>query len=164
MRREVAAFLRGISNVPMGPYRDALTRAGLADVVSFGATGNLMFNASDYDAAELEQRIAKLVGTAAFVRSRGELTEIVGQNPFRDRAGAAVLFMRGPVSEKRLHVLSGLKFEGDAPVVVGDNVYFVHPTQLCDRKSLFDFERELGVQGTMRGARVVGRVAEIMSE
>jgi hypothetical protein len=38
-------------------------------------------------------------------------------------------------------------------------VFFVYPARLRGREKPFDFERELGVPGTARSARVVGRLA-----
>jgi uncharacterized protein (DUF1697 family) len=123
-----------------------------------------MFNASDYDARELEQRIAQMFGTAAFVRSRMELKRIVSRNPYRDRAGAGVLLLGRPVSPQRRRMLKELEFEAEPPVVEGRSVFFLNPTLVRGYRTLFDFERALEVTGTMRAARVLRRVEETMSE
>lgn len=69
MTRDHAVFLRGISNVPMEPFRAALVGLGLKQVDSFGATGNLVFGAPGSDVALLEQRICEAIGAEAFVRT-----------------------------------------------------------------------------------------------
>jgi hypothetical protein len=91
-----AAFLRGISNVAMRSFVDALERLGLTAVVSFGTSGDLLFYADAADSASLESRIAQAVGAEAFVRSRDELSAVVAQNPYSGRKGASVFLAKRP--------------------------------------------------------------------
>jgi len=155
-------FLRGISNVPMQPFRQALPDIGLDDVVSFGGTGNLIFSSDETDRARLEQRIEAAVGVDAFVRSRDELQAVVAGDPFLGRAGAAVLFMHAPPDQDRASSLLAGEFQRERPVISDSQVYFMHPLQRPGRRSIIDLERELGVRGTMRASRVVARVLTLM--
>jgi uncharacterized protein (DUF1697 family) len=159
---DYVAFLRGISNVPMEPYRAALVDIGLTDVRSFGGTGNMLFRAGDSDRAALEESIAEAVGVETFVRSRSELAAVVSENPYTGRPGAGVFFARGPIDASQVAALMAGGFDGEPPVVAGSEVYFVHPLSRPGHKSIIDFERVLGVRGTMRAARVVARVLELM--
>lgn len=162
MTTDHVAFLRGISNVPMQPYRAALVDIGLADVRSFGGTGNMLFGAGDMDRESLEGAIAEAVGVEAFVRTRPELAAIVSQNPYASRPGAAVFFARRPIDADREAVLMAGGFDGEPPVISGAEVYFVHPLRRPGRQSIIDLERELGVRGTMRAAHVVERVLQLI--
>lgn len=157
-----AAFLRGITNVAMRPFVDALERLGLTAVVSFGASGNLVFCADAADSASLESRIAQAVGVEAFVRSRDELSAIVTQDPHSGRKGAMVFLAKRPPDRARIQSLNAGGFNGDPPVVSGATVYFVSPTRRPGRKSPIDFERELGVSGTIRSSKVIARVLDLM--
>lgn len=156
------AFLRGISNVPMQPYRAALDGLGLADVRSFGGTGNMLFRTGRVDRETLERIIAEAVGVEAFVRTRPELAAAMSQNPYSGRPGAAVFFARRPIDAGREADLMAGGFDGDPPVISGTEVYFVHPLRRPGRQSIIDLERELGVRGTMRASHVVERVLGLM--
>lgn len=162
MDSRYVALLRGISNVPMQPFRQVLVDIGLADVASFGGTGNLIFSAGDAERPSIEQRIEAAVGVDAFVRSRDELLAIVSGDPFAERSGAAVFFTHAPVGKNRIASILAGGFELEPPVFSGSHVYFVHPLQRPGHRSVVDLERELGVRGTMRASRVVARVLERM--
>lgn len=166
--RRYAAFLRAISNVPQQPFRDALERLGAREVSSSGATGNLIFDAPDEQAPDgpapdLAARVSEAVGAEAFIRTREELSAVVSENPYAGVDGSAVFLAGSPIDQDRAQALLEAELEGPyPPVIVGSTVYFVHPTRRCGRKTIVDFERELGVRGTMRGSAVVARVLDLM--
>lgn len=162
MTRDYVAFLRGISNVSMQRFRVALERLGFTFVGSFGTSGNLMFCLSGEDATSLESRIGDAVGVDAFVRTRSELSAIVAHDPYVGREGAAVFLAKHPIEQSQRESLQDGGFEGEPPVVSGATVYFVHPTRRPGRKAIVDFERELGLRGTMRSSKVVARVLDKM--
>lgn len=162
MSGHFVAFLRGISNVPMQPFRNALLGIGLIDVTSFGGTGNLVFSGGGADCSALEQRIGDAVGTEAFVRSRDELQAVVSNDPFAGRAGAGVFFMHCPVDAAQEASLLADGFEHEPPVISGAQVYFLDRLLRPGRRSMVDLERELGVRGTMRASHVVARILELM--
>lgn len=158
--RDHVAFLRGISNVPMQPLRTALERLGLHSVGSFGASGNLFFRAQGLDPSSLEALIEGALGVEAVVRSRSALETIVRQDPFIGRQGAAVFLAKQPIGPMRAESLERGGFEGEPPIVGASVVYFVHPTRRPGRRTAVDFERELGVRGTIRSSTVLVRVLE----
>lgn len=161
--KDFVAFLRGISNVPMRPFRDALSSIGLEDVVSYGGTGNLLFRAeADTDCAELRRRVEDAVRVEAFIRSRSEMATLVAKDPFAGQHGASVFLSHGPFDRDRISAFLGDGFAGEAPVVSGAEIYFMHPLRRPGRKGTIDLERELEVRGTMRASRVLARVFELM--
>jgi len=162
MGSDFVAFLRGISNVPMQPLRDALVGIGLTDVRSFGGTGNMLFCAKDSSRGALEVLIGDAVGVDAFVRSRSQLATVVAENPYADLPGASLLFARGPVDESRAAAFMTGGFQAQPPVVAGAEVYFVHPLRRPGHSGIIDLEHDLGVRGTMRASRVVARVLTLM--
>jgi uncharacterized protein (DUF1697 family) len=162
MIADQAAFLRGISNVPMQPFRTAFERLGFTEVETFGASGNVLFCANETDASALESRVGETVGAEAFVRRREELATIVAHNPYADVKGASVFLAKHLIGQSQAESLFAGGFEGDPPVISGANVYFVHPTRRPGVTGVVDFERALGVRGTMRSARVIARVLGMM--
>lgn len=162
MSADEVAFLRGVSNVPMQPLRESFERIGLTHVRTFGASGNILFCSDERDFSALETRIAEAVGAEAFVRSRDGLAAIAAQDPFAGRPGAAVFLAKNAIDTSRAGSLLAVAFEGETPVVSGSTVYFVHPTRRPGYKGIVDFERELGIRGTMRSSKVIARVLDMM--
>lgn len=162
MTTRYAVFLRGISNVPMLPYREALERLDFNEVASFGTSGNLFFSAPEVAPQELAARIEEAVGTEAFVLERGQLAEVVAGDPFRGREGAAVFLTSEPIGEADILQVLVEGFEGEPPRFAGRAAYFVHPLRRPGRKAILDWERALGVRGTMRSSAVLARVLELM--
>jgi len=90
------ALLRGINlgakrRVSMQQLRDALTKAGYADVRTLLRSGNVVLGSSASPAA-LEPDLAKTLGQefgfeiAVLVRTRDELADMVANAPFADQA------------------------------------------------------------------------------
>jgi len=153
--RDHAAFVRNNQTPSMEPLRAALVGVGLEEVGSFGASGNFVFHACGTDAERLERRISAALGADVFVRDQEELSAIVAHDPYSGRQGAGLFLAASPVDKTRA-VFRNARGPGDEPpVAFGATVYFVSPTRLPGRRSLVDFERELGVSGTMRSSTVV---------
>ena len=142
-RPRYVALLRAITNVPMKPFRRALGELGFTDVESYATSGNLLFNARASDPAALERRIAARVGTAAFVRTRTEMARVVAQDPL----GAMIMFLAHPPAAAKRHAFLDLDFQEPHPVLRGRTVYFSFPLLLRGRRTRFDIERALDVQG-----------------
>jgi len=94
-----AALLKGVNvggnrKLPMADLRDFLTGLGLGDVKTLLASGNVVFDAQEKDAAKLEAYLegeakAKLgLDTGWLLRSHAELAGVVKANPFPDAATA----------------------------------------------------------------------------
>jgi uncharacterized protein (DUF1697 family) len=154
------ALLRAITNVPMKPFRRALEELGFTDVESYATSGNVLFNARASDPAALERRIAGRVGTAAFVRTRTEMARVVAQDPL----GAMVMFLAHPPAAAKRHAFLDLDFQEPHPVLRGRTVYISFPLLLRGRRTPFDIERAMDVQGTFRTARVAAALLARMVE
>ncbi len=160
IQRRYVAMLRAITNVSMKSFREQMEDLGLTDVESLGSSGNLIFTANCSDSGSLERQIAARFHTAAVVRSHRELAQIVTRDPF----GAHILFLaRAPTAARRRTFLR-LEFEMPSPELRGKTVFFVHPARLRGKRTPFDFERALGIQGTARSARVVRQLLARLSK
>jgi uncharacterized protein (DUF1697 family) len=157
-RRRYVALLRAISNVRMGPFRDALRELGFIDVESYGTSGNLMFTTDHLDTAVLERRIGARLDVTVLVRTRSELARVVAEDPF----GSSVLFLSRPPTAARRRAFAELDFEPPRPFLRGRTAFFVYPVRLRGKRSPLDLERALGVAGTARSARVVTKLADRM--
>src|SRR5688500_9007910 len=88
------AFLRAINvgghTVKMDYLRTLFTGLGFANVETFIASGNVIFDSRSRNSAALEKKIEtcllKALGyeVATFIRSTAELSEIAGYKPFAD--------------------------------------------------------------------------------
>jgi uncharacterized protein (DUF1697 family) len=109
------ALLRGINvgghnKVAMADLRDLAAALGLADATTYIQSGNLMFSCAEADAAELadmlEGEIASRLGVrpAVVVLSRGELKQVIADNPFPHETNPKCLhavFLRDEVGPDR---------------------------------------------------------------
>ena len=155
MQRKYVALLRAISNLPMLPFRAALEELAFADVVSYGMSGNLMFNATGIARATLEKKIARRLDLEVFVRTRADIARAVSSNPYAGERGAAVMFLdRAPAAARR-SALAAMDVQGDPAVVRGRMVFFRYPLHLVGRRGNIDVEKVLAVRGTMRAESVV---------
>jgi uncharacterized protein (DUF1697 family) len=159
MKKQFVALLRAISNVSMQSFREAMEELGFADVESYGMSGNLLFNARRSNVATLERRITARFDTPAVVQTVSQLARVIAQDPF----DSSILFLTRLPTAKRRRAFLELDFESPRPVIHGKTVYFVHPARLKGKRASFDFERDLGVLGTARSARVVRQLLARMS-
>jgi uncharacterized protein (DUF1697 family) len=92
------AFLRGMNlgkrNIKMDELRAIFSGLKFANVRTYIASGNVIFDAKETDEAKLTAKIEKelkeKLGYQVFVilRTRAELEAVLKNNPFRDAAGA----------------------------------------------------------------------------
>ncbi len=151
MQRRYVAFLRAITNVEMRPLREGLESLGFSDVESYGSSGNLLFTADASGVVSLERCIAARLGTVTMVRTRPDLARIAAQDPF----GSTIMFLARAPAAARFRAWLNLTFDDPSPVLYGKNVFLVFPARLRGKRTPFDLEGALGIQGTLRTARVV---------
>ena len=163
MTKDYSVFLRNNRNPNMAPIRRTLEELGFTEVASLGASGNFVFCAPEAEIALLERQITDAVGAEAIVRTRQELAVIVANNPYLGQPGANLFLAREPIDKTRAVFRDAFGPEGAPPVPSGTTVYFVWPTRFSGRKAVVNFERELGVLGTMRTSRVIVRMLEMMN-
>jgi uncharacterized protein (DUF1697 family) len=172
------AFLRAINvgghTVRMGTLRQLFESFGFLDVETFIASGNVIFQTTDVDVANLEIRIATGLKTAlgydiaAFLRTGEELEEIAAYQPFAqselDSAAAFnIAFLSQPVNDQAKQKLMRLTTDIDRFATHAREVYW-----LCRKKqseSTFSnavLEKTLGVKSTLRGVNTIKKLATRM--
>jgi uncharacterized protein (DUF1697 family) len=172
------AFLRAINvgghTVRMGTLRQLFESFGFLDVETFIASGNVIFQTTDVDVANLEIRIATGLKTAlgydiaVFLRTGEELEEIAAYQPFAqselDSAAAFnIAFLSQPVNDQAKQKLMRLTTDIDRFATHAREVYW-----LCRKKqseSTFSnavLEKTLGVKSTLRGVNTIKKLATRM--
>jgi uncharacterized protein (DUF1697 family) len=161
------ALLRGINvgghkPIAMARLREALTAAGMQDVRTYIASGNVVFRARKASARTIAQQVERVIEetfaheVTVFVRTFTELERIVDNNPFRDdttKTDATVhvwLLSAAPAAEKAKE-LTAMSVPGDELRIIGDTMYQLRSGGFSD--SLFariPIEKRLAVLATAR--------------
>ena len=169
------AFLRAINvgghTVKMDRLREIFESLGLANVETFIASGNVVFETMAGDTVALEARIAvglqEALGyeVATFIRTEAELARISAHEAFPpsqlDAAQALnIAFLDGPLDVESVRRLMALKTTIDDFATHEREIYW-----LCLKKqseSTFSnavLEKTLRRQSTLRGANTVQKMA-----
>ena len=169
------AFLRAINvgghTVKMDRLREIFESLGFANVETFIASGNVVFETTALDTAALETRIASALQAAlgyevaTFLRTEAELARIAAHSPFpRSQLAAAyalnIAFLAAPLDAEAVRKLMALKTAIDDFATHEREIYW-----LCLKKqseSTFSnavLEKTLGRQATFRGANTVQKMA-----
>ena len=169
------AFLRAINvgghTVKMDALRQIFESFGFSNVETFIASGNVIFETAETDAATLELQIAaglrQALGyeVATFIRTPGEVTAIAACQPFPQaqfEAAAAfnVAFLSSPLDEGPTRKLLALRTEIDDFAICGREVYWL--CRVKQSESTFSnavFEKTLGLTATWRGINTLERLA-----
>ena len=129
------AFLRavnvgGTGKLPMADLRDICAKLGFADVKTYIASGNVVFDWSgDADAAAsaLEAALLAYAGkpVGVMVRTGAEMARIVADTPFPDAPGnkVVVMLLKAPPPAD---MMAGVKGQKDEVIVPGTREIYVH--------------------------------------
>lgn len=169
------AFLRAINvgghTVKMAHLRTLFVALGFANVETFIASGNVIFEAPTSDTHALEAQIAQHLrqalgyAVATFIRSTAELAAVAQQQPFvaaelEANHGLYIAFLPTPppvaAQEKLLAYRSAL----DDFHIHGREVYWLCRTCMSD--SAFSgalLEKAIGMPATIRNATSVRKLA-----
>ena len=161
------ALLRGINVggnkiIAMARLREALTAAGMQDVRTYIASGNVVFRARKASTGTIAQQVERVIEetfaheVTVFVRTHAELQRIIEQNPFRDEAaktGATVhvWLLSAPPAPEKVKQLTAMSEPGDELRIIGDTMYQLRSGGFSD--SLFariPMEKRLAVLATAR--------------
>jgi len=169
------AFLRAINVgghvVKMETLKALFEGLGFADVETFIASGNVIFETGRRRVRDLESRIeAALLGAlgyevATFVRTLREVSDIAQRLPFgAARVAAAgalnVGFLKEPLGKTGREALLTMKTEIDDFEAVETELYWLCLKKQSESKlSNAAFERTLRVKATFRGMRTLERLA-----
>jgi len=169
-------FLRAINvgghTVKMDFLRQMFESLGFADVETFIASGNVIFESKAGNAKTLEKKIETCLHealgyeVATFIRTDAELAEIAVYKPFPqsqlDAAAALnVGFLVDPLDAAAKQKLVSLKTDIDDFHVHGRELYWLCQKKQSDSKiSNVVIEKALGIKSTLRGVNTVKKLAE----
>jgi uncharacterized protein (DUF1697 family) len=169
------AFLRAINvgghTVKMDRLRAIFESLGFANVETFIASGNVVFETAALDTAALETQIASALQVAlgfevaTFIRTETELAHIAAHKAFPpsdlDAPQALnIAFLAAPLDAEAVRKLTALKTAIDDFATREREIYW-----LClkrQNESTFSnavLEKTLGRQSTLRGANTVQKMA-----
>ncbi len=172
---QYVAFLRAINvgghTVKMTDLRELFETLGFANVETFIASGNVIFDSPVDDTAELEQRIETHLheslgySVATFIRSVPELAQIAQHEPFQaaEFEAGAVLYIaflqHEPTNEARRKLMSFNNATDDFHIHQ-HQIYWLCRTRFSD--STFSgpkLEKTLGLQATVRNSSTAKKIA-----
>jgi uncharacterized protein (DUF1697 family) len=155
--------------VKMDALKAHFEAAGLANVKTFIASGNVLFD-SPRKAAPLEAHIEKHLRAAlgyevvTFLRSAAEIDQTAGHDPFgaEPRGNRYVGFLKDPLSAKGKSYVIGFKGKLDDFAFAGREIHW-----LCGGGSMeseFEagrMEKTLGIRATFRNLNTVRKLAKL---
>jgi len=168
------AFLRAINVgghiVKMDHLRALFAALGFANVDTFIASGNVIFESKSKNTKALETQIedhlhnALGYAVATFIRTDREVREIADYQPFpaamlEQAVALNIAFLKGPLDETSKQALLGLKTAVDDFHGNGREVYWLCRIKQSDSKfSNALFERITKSKATFRGAKTVMKI------
>jgi uncharacterized protein (DUF1697 family) len=170
------AFLRAINvgghTVKMQLLQRLFEEMGFANVATFIASGNVVFESAVDNTRELEQTIEQGLQQAlgyeviTFLRTIPEVATVAEHTPFpaaEFEAGAVlyIAFVREPLSDELQEKLMFLQNELDAFDVNGREIYWLHRKQLRKPGKTADvpLEKTLKIPATIRNVNTIRRMA-----
>jgi uncharacterized protein (DUF1697 family) len=173
---QYVAFLRAINvgghTVKMPELQRLFEAIGFANVATFIASGNVIFESAIDDAHQLEQTIEQQLQEAlgyeviTFVRTLPEVAAVAEHNPFPEKEFAAgavlyIVFLRDELSDDLGERLMALQNELDEFVVHGREIYWLHRKQLRKPGKTADtpIEKTLKIPITIRNVNTIRRIA-----
>jgi uncharacterized protein (DUF1697 family) len=173
--RRYVAFLRAINvggrTVKMDRLRALFEALGFANVSTFIASGNVVFDSQRDDThateREIEERLQQALGfpVATFIRSGAEVRAVADYQPFTgdeysNEHALMVAFLRASPSDQGLQKLLGYRTGKDDFHVHQREVYWLCRGKISE--SAFSsalLEKALGTAATMRNSTTVRKLA-----
>ncbi|HJR07701.1 MAG TPA: DUF1697 domain-containing protein [Pyrinomonadaceae bacterium] len=170
------AFLRGINVgghiVKMDNLRRMFEALGFANVETFIASGNVIFDSPSRSAKTLEQKIERHLRealgyeVATFIRSTNEVAAVVAYEPFpdaepdgKDNALYIAFLADEPDDEAKRRVLALATPFNDFHIA-GRELYWLCRKKISDSEvSWAALAKALGAQSTMRNSTTVRKLA-----
>lgn len=166
------AFLRAINVgghvVKMDRLRELFEALGFANVETYIASGNVVFDSAARSGAGLEAKIAKRLEAAlgyevaTFVRTTAELAEVARHEPFPKREAATLYvgFLAAPLTKEQVKLVEGFRSPVDDFAIHGRELYWSCSVKSMDSEfSLARLERALRIRATFRNANTVRKMA-----
>lgn len=171
------ALLRGINvgghnKLPMAELRRQLAELGLESVRTYIQSGNVVFDAAGDDAGTLGDTIRSAIESAhgfapqVLVLSADRFRAALADNPFPEAVAEPktlhFAFLAGPADAPELERLEAVREDNERFELRGLTFYLHAPDGIGRSRLAERIERALGVPCTMRNARTVGRLAEML--
>lgn len=169
------AFLRAVNVggriVKMDELRGIFREAGMADVETFIASGNVIFSTAAKATTALEQtleaHLKKALGFAVptLIRTTADVAEAAAREPYPEADVATAgtfmaVFLRRPLDAAGKKGLAGLATDVDRFVLHGREVYWLAQTKQSETKlTIVKFERAVGCDATMRAMTSLRKLA-----
>ena len=174
MSDRYVAFLRSINvgnrRIAMDELRETIEAGGFADVETYRASGNVVFDADgepDEAASALAGHLGEALGyeVPVFLRTTGRLAQIVNGVPFEpaSESGAVkdyVVFVDDTLSESQRVKLAELATDVDTFRADGRDIYWRRQLDAGDSMPTSDLEKALDLTGTRRTLGTVERIAD----
>jgi uncharacterized protein (DUF1697 family) len=170
------AFLRAINvgrgrTVKMQSLRQVFESLGFSRVVTFIASGNVIFETAKRNTKVLERRIEKRLREVlgyevpTFIRREAELAKIANYQPFRQsKLDAAVsiniIFLADKLDQRSKQRVRELRTNTDAFQVHGREIYWLRRRRQSGSPfSTVPLEKALSRPFTIRGANTIKKMA-----
>ena len=170
----------GTTKLPVGPLKEALTKAGFKDATTYISSGNALVRS----ALSREETIAKVAALckkefafdkAIFAPTAAEWTAVMESNPFPDATATPSLLhaalLDGTPTPAAMKALLAVAVEGEQLKVVkggpsgrfgGYDVAYIHtPSGFGTSKLAAKFDKGLGVVNTARNRNSVVKLNEL---
>ena len=163
----------GNNKLPMKELTKAMLAAGLSDVKTYIASGNVLFR-SDLDETALEKLIGDLVETgfefrpSVFLITLKHLEKVLAENPFRDQEhkGKAqhVFFFKAPPEKVDRDLLDSLKADSEAYEITDELMYLYAPEGIGRSKMVEKLGRAIKADMTARNLNTVETLRDMATE
>lgn len=160
-----AVNVGGTGKLPMAELKAMAEALGFARVRTYLASGNVLFESGDSEAAvkaALEARLAQYAGkpVGVLVRTAAEMDAVAAANPFADAQGNRVvaLFLDAPPGAE---ALAQVRHQKDERLALGTREIYVHYGEgMADSKLVIPAAKT----GTARNLNTVLKLAALASE
>jgi uncharacterized protein (DUF1697 family) len=162
----------GHNTVKMDRLKKLFEDAGFANVETFIASGNVIFEAGSRKADAIERAIEKMLRAAlgyevaTFIRTCDELQKVAAHTAFgaaaiKSATAFNVAFLAQPPNAKTTKALMALTTRLDDFHVDGREIYWLSKAKQSESKiSNVVFEKTMGCRSTVRGINTVRKMAE----
>ena len=174
MMSKQIAFLRAVNvggrRIKMDVLKTLFQHAGLLDVQTFLASGNVIFTIADEELFGLEEKLEQIIlehfgfESQVMIRSMETLEKIQNYQAFLfdeiDQAGAYnVAFLKHELSADAGEKLLALQNDLDRFHVHGKEVYWLCAVKQSESKfSNVVLEKTIGISSTIRGMRTINKL------
>ncbi len=157
-----AVNVGGTGKLPMTTLTNLCEKAGFANVQTYIASGNVVFESKKGEAAvkaAVESALERHAGTfvSVFVRTAAEMVAVLAQNPFVDKPTnkTVAIFLDAPPASDTLKTVAGKKNE---EIRLGRRELYVY---YPDGQGQSRLRIPAAVSGTARNMNTVAKLAEM---